>query len=161
MSDTDLTSDQLDALERELRQAKGRSRAVSSSELAEKFVPSDSSGNPKTREAIKHLMRERGLPVIGGGQGYFIPRTNAEISENVQSLQERINGIKERQRLLVDNWAAHNGMATDGGQQTERFDPETATEAEFYDRLTDEEQSFVDENATFSAEGMWRHHHGD
>jgi len=53
--------------------------------------------------------------VIGGSDGYYIPESNAEISENVQSLQERIEGIKERQRLLVDNWAAHTGATTDGG----------------------------------------------
>jgi len=136
---TDLTTDQLDAIERELRAAEGRSNAVSSGELAEKYVPSDSSGNPKTREAIKKLMRDRGLPVIGGGQGYFIPHTNAEISENVQSLQERIEGIKERQRLLVDNWAAHTDAATDGGTSE-------------WEQMSDDEQQQVKDDPVLTKE---------
>jgi len=139
---TDLNTDQLDAIERELRAAKGRSQAVSSGEIAEKYVPSDSSGNPKTREAIKHLMRDRGLPVVGGGQGYFIPHTNAEISENVQSLQERIEGIKERQRLLVDNWAAHTGTATDGGSE----------QPSEWEAMTDEERRQIRNDSVLEAE---------
>ena len=38
----------------------------------------------------------------------------------VRSLQGRIDGIKERQRLLVDNWASHTAQptASDGGHPT-------------------------------------------
>ena len=114
---TDYNDATLDALERDLRAATP-SEPVTSGELAARHFPDDGSGNPKTRQAIKHLMRERQLPIIGVGRGYHVPTCNADVAEAVQSLQGRIDGIKERQRLLVDNWAAWSGVETDGGHPT-------------------------------------------
>ena len=114
---TDYNDATLDALESDLRAATP-SEPVTSGELADRHFPDDGSGNPKTRQAIKHLMRERQLPIIGVGRGYHVPTCNGDVAEAVQSLQGRIDGIKERQRLLVDNWAAWSGVETDGGHPT-------------------------------------------
>ena len=117
---TDYSQKTLDALESDLR-ATSPSTALTSGELAARYFPDDSSGNPKTRQAIKHLMRERGLPIVGGGNGYYVPQSNADVADMVRSLQGRIDGIKERQRLLVDNWASHTAQpttASDGGHPT-------------------------------------------
>jgi len=113
---TDYSPKTLDKLERDLR-ATSPSTPLTSGELAARYFPDDRSGNPKTRQAIKHLMRERGLPIVGGGNGYYVPQSNADVAEMVKSLQGRIDGIKERQRLLVDNWAHHTAQPTptDGG----------------------------------------------
>ena len=117
---TDYNDTTLDALESDLRAARP-SEPVTSGELAARHFPDDGSGNSKTRQAIKHLMRERGLPIVGGGNGYYVPQSNADVADMVRSLQGRIDGIKERQRLLVDNWASHTAQpttASDGGHPT-------------------------------------------
>ena len=117
---TDYNDATLDALESDLRAATP-SEPVTSGELAARHFPDDGSGNSKTRQAIKHLMRERGLPIVGGGNGYYVPQSNADVADMVRSLQGRIDGIKERQRLLVDNWASHTAQpttASDGGHPT-------------------------------------------
>ena len=116
---TDYNDRTLDALESDLRAATP-SEPVTSGELAARHFPDDGSGNSKTRQAIKHLMRERGLPIVGGGNGYYVPQSNADVADMVRSLQGRIDGIKERQRLLVDNWASHTAQptASDGGHPT-------------------------------------------
>ena len=117
---TDYAQKTLDALESDLRAATP-SEPVTSGELAARHFPDDGSGNSKTRQAIKHLMRERGLPIVGGGNGYYVPQSNADVADMVRSLQGRIDGIKERQRLLVDNWASHTAQpttASDGGHPT-------------------------------------------
>ena len=117
---TDYNDRTLDALESDLRAATP-SEPVTSGELAARHFPDDGSGNSKTRQAIKHLMRERGLPIVGGGNGYYVPQSNADVADMVRSLPGRIDGIKERQRLLVDNWASHTAQpttASDGGHPT-------------------------------------------
>ena len=117
---TDYAQKTLDALESDLRAATP-SEPVTSGELAARHFPDDGSGNSKTRQAIKHLMRERGLPIVGGGNGYYVPQSNADVADMVRSLQGRIDGIKERQRLLVDNWARYTAQpttASDGGHPT-------------------------------------------
>jgi hypothetical protein len=122
---SDFDADTLDALAADLRSAVGSDNAVTSGELADRHFPDDSSGNPKTREAIKVLMRSRKLPVIGGGDGYYIPEHNEPVSAAVQSLQSRKDGIDERIQLLIDNWEAwRSEPATDGGlskQERERI----------------------------------------
>jgi len=146
---TDYNARTLDALEADLRAATP-SEPITSGELAARHFPDDSSGNPTTRKAIKHLMRERQLPIIGVGNGYHVPTCNADVADAVQSLQGRIDGIKERQRLLVDNWAAHSAVettpdtqqatATDGGHgltddELERInDDPVLTPADFKER---------------------------
>jgi len=119
---TDYNAQTLDRLESDLRAATSLD-PITSGELAARHFPDDSSGNPRTRKAIKHLMRQRGLPIIGVGNGYHIPESNAAVAEAVQSLQGRIDGIKERQQLLVDNWAAYSAVETDGGTTEDTTSP--------------------------------------
>jgi len=119
----------LDAIADDLRtEAVGAEHALTSGDLADRHIPGDSDANPKTREAIKILMRERGLPVIGGSQGYYIPASAGPIEEAIDTLDGRIAGIQERKQLLQENWESWTQRrATDGGDDV----PEGLTREEF------------------------------
>jgi hypothetical protein len=107
---TDIDGETLDALATTLRSgARGQDNAITSGELAARHVPDDGEANPTTREAIKILMRERGLPVIGGPSGYYIPESQAPVDDAIASLEGRVEGIRERQQLLAENWAEWTG----------------------------------------------------
>lgn len=125
---TEIDDDLLDAIEADLCDAVGREQAITSGELATRHCPDDGEAQPTTRKAIKMLMRERGLPVIGCNVGYYIPTSNEPVAEAVQSLQGRIDGIKEKQRLLVDNWAAYRDDSDndDGPAESTLSDEEIA-----------------------------------
>lgn len=108
-------------------------QAITSSELADQLDIDDSEGNPETREAVKIAMRERGLPIIGGGNGYYIPVDPAKVEDAIESLDGRIAGIQERKDLIEDNWRnwtaqeriyRDDAAATDGGAvvENERVD---------------------------------------
>lgn len=103
--------DTLDAIEADLKGAVGQSQAITSGDLADRHLPADGEANPATREAVKVLMRERDLPVIGGPTGYYIPTSQEPIDDAIASLDGRIAGIRERQQLLAENWAdwTHGG----------------------------------------------------
>lgn len=113
MSSTTPSADTLDDLEADLRDAVGQDAAITSGELADRHFPEDGEANPETREAVKTLMRERGLPIIGGSTGYYIPAEQAPIDAAIESLEGRIAGIRERQKLLAQNWAAWDHSNTD------------------------------------------------
>lgn len=104
---TEITGDVLDDLAETMRtEAVGKDNAITSGELADRHFPSDGEANPTTREALKILMRKRGIPLIGGSSGYFIAQSQAPIDDAIESLEGRVQGIRERQRLLAENWQA-------------------------------------------------------
>jgi|APHM01.1.fsa_nt_gi hypothetical protein len=109
----------LDRVEQDLRSnAVGKENATTSAELAERHAPDDGTAQPKTRRAIKVLMRERGLPIIGGSSGYYIPEDPERVSDAVETLQTRIDGIEERRRLLEENWTAWEAGEETSQQKT-------------------------------------------
>jgi hypothetical protein len=55
------------------------------------------------------------MPVIGNNAGYYVASSNRDVAEYVMGLQDRIDGIKERQRLIMENW-----------KQTQESNDETA-----------------------------------
>jgi len=104
-------------------------QAITSGQLADDLGIDDSEGNPKTREAIKVLKRERGLPVVAGNTGYYIPVERGPIEDYIESLEGRIDGIRENQQLMRENWQAWQQhaeaeLATDGGEDLELTEEE-------------------------------------
>jgi hypothetical protein len=91
-------------------------QAITSGELADEVTGETADANPKTREAIKILMRERGIPVVGGSQGYWIPVDGDRVEDTLDSLDQRIAGIEERKQLLAENWRRWNSDGGSDGQ---------------------------------------------
>lgn len=109
---TSIDGDLLDAVEEELR---GRTKddAIHSGELADKVGIDDGEANPKTREVIRTLMEERGLPIASANCGYWMLESDAQLRIYVNDLRGRIAGIEERIEMVQENYK--NAIA-DGGQ---------------------------------------------
>jgi len=84
-------------------------QAVTSSELADEITGEDAEANPKTREALKVLMRERDLPIVANNHGSWIPVHEDPVETKLEELDARIAGIEERKQLLSANWRRWTG----------------------------------------------------
>lgn len=131
-----IDGDLLDRLEAELRDRVGRERAITSGELADRITAEDAEANPKTREAIKELMRERNLPVVAGNTGYYIPASDDRVEEYLDGLEGRIAGIRERERALREAWDGWDPNP-DPDPDPPRTDGGPASDAATYDSVED------------------------
>lgn len=91
----------LDELQAIISQHVGKDNAITSGELASACGVADSEANPKTREAVKILIRERDVPIGSCSQGYYLMDCRAELEENLEGLRGRIAGIEERMQIMV------------------------------------------------------------
>ena len=101
---TALDAEVLDELERVLREHVGPNQAITSSELADELEITDGEANPATREAIRIVCEERGLPVAASARGYYVIESTDELEEYLESLDGRIAGIQKRKRLVARAW---------------------------------------------------------
>jgi hypothetical protein len=158
---SDLDGRHLDRLETELRQAIGRDNAITSGELADRITDEDSEANPKTREAIKVLMRERGLPVIGGNAGYFIPEGPQRVEDALETLDSRIDGIQERKQLLSENWEnweRQHEMYTDGGDGRDAGDQDGSDDVDA--DIPDDVREQIEDDPVLTVEDWLEHRSG-
>lgn len=122
-TDTDTTTDGpsidkplLDALADELREATSKDTAKTAADLADAVGIEDTEASPKTREAIKTLLRhdEYDLPIRSCHAGYYILTTQSELEEYLDNLDGRIAGIEERKELIT---AAYKQRQRGGGDE--------------------------------------------
>ncbi len=90
------------AVEKILRSHVGKASAISSKEIAKLLDIGDVEGQPKTRNLIKMVIRDRVLPILASGAGYFMAGNRDELSECVDSLQQRADQIINRIRLITE-----------------------------------------------------------
>jgi hypothetical protein len=124
-----IDGDTLDAVATELKErhtariegelSSAAKQAITSGDLADQITGEDAEANPKTREAMKVLMRERGLPIVGNHNGNWIPVSEDAVDDKLADLDARIAGIEERKDLLAENWAAWTDDDTDGQPTTD------------------------------------------
>jgi hypothetical protein len=109
---TDIDGALLDAVEAELR---GRTKedAIHSAALADAVGIDDGEGNPKTREVIRILMEERGLPIGAANCGYWLIESRAQLETYTDTLEGRIQGIQDRIDTVTRNYEQ---AIADGGQ---------------------------------------------
>lgn len=166
MTDAAVDGGLLDDLETEFRQRyykreRGEydrsEQAITSGELADTFGIEDAEGNPKTREAIKILKRERGLPLVGGPDGYRIPLSGDAIDDYHDSLEGRIEGIRENQRLMQRNWRSWQ-------QRQAAYQPTTVDvpEVEFDDAgdIPDEVRERIESDPVLTVKDVLEHMEG-
>jgi len=104
-ADASSTPSLADQVYEELRGRTSQAEAITSGELSDRLNVGDGEANPKTRELIHDVMRERDLPVIAGHSGYYVAGSLKEVEEYLDDLDGRIAGIEGRKRDLV---AAYN-----------------------------------------------------
>ena len=70
---------------------RGRSNQISSREINE-VVELDTVGSfPKTRQCIRDIMFQERIPIIGGGNGYYIAETEQEIADAFETFDSCLN----------------------------------------------------------------------
>lgn len=111
MSGAAIDGDVLDRLEAILRDHRGPDNPITSSELADRLSVDDAEGNPVTREAIKELCKERGLPVAAGHAGYYLIETESQLEEYLDGLENRKQGIEARMWLVRKAWRESQGQS--------------------------------------------------
>ena len=109
------------AVEREELQEKillyiagARGSRVSSEEIRRTFgLERPRGGNRVTRGLIKDAMRgvalDRGIPIGADSAGYFLVTSESELKAYLKNLDTRIEGIKERKRLVHSAWLTRPG----------------------------------------------------
>jgi len=107
---TDIDGALLDDLADILR-GRPRSQAITSSQLSDRLGLSDGEASPKTREAIRVLRRERGLPVRAGNVGYWVCQSEQEAEEYLDDLLGRIDGIRQTMAEFAEAWEQYHGDA--------------------------------------------------
>lgn len=133
-------------------------QAITSGELADTYGIEDAEGNPKTREAIKILKRERGLPIVGQNNGYYIPVTGGPIEDYIERLEGRIQGIRENQDLMRQNWQSwqqRERAYSAGAADVEATVVDHSAECDGGDReLTDAERERVENDPVLTVEDV-------
>lgn len=113
---TDIDGATLDALTLELLDT-GPDDARTAAELARRTGIDDRGGSPVTREAIRELIDERGVPVVAGTKGYYLLDSPAELKRYLATLDSRIAGIEERKQLVVAAWNRYRDAQAETGER--------------------------------------------
>ena len=81
----------------------GADSPVTSRELSEELGGMDTlDSTPNTRELIRYLVAVEGYPIAAGSTGYYMLSDEDELLEYLSSLQNRIQGIQQRQQNVID-----------------------------------------------------------
>ncbi|MGQ3414478.1 hypothetical protein ACT4ML_19845 [Natrinema sp. LN54] len=85
----------------------GEDNKITAREIDEE-VGLDSVGSfPNTRAAIRELLFEDQIPVIGTTQGYYVAESQDQVDEYIEGLEGRIMEITERKFAITraaENW---------------------------------------------------------
>lgn len=100
---TEIDGAVLDAIETELAE-RGRDDAITAAEIGETVGIDDGEASPATREAIRALLTERGVPIRSGNVGYWVCQSEAEAEEYRADLRSRIEGIEQRLTAFETAW---------------------------------------------------------
>ncbi|WP_089649871.1 hypothetical protein [Halobacterium hubeiense] len=88
-------------------EAEGPSNAISSREINEQ-VDVDSVGSfPQTREIVRELLMEEGIPIASNTNGYYVIESEEQLADYVDTLDSRMTGIAERRYGILraaDQW---------------------------------------------------------
>lgn len=97
----------LDRLQALMMDHRGPDNTISSGQIAEMLDIDDGEAQPKTREAIRTLSEERGVPIASTSRGYFLIETEGQLNDYLERLDSRIAGIQQRKQTVMDAWGDH------------------------------------------------------
>jgi hypothetical protein len=89
---------------REILAGRARDDAITAADLSDRLGLDDGDTSPATREIVRTLLTERGVPVRSGSVGYWVCQSEAEAEEYRENLQSRIEGIEQRLNAFETAW---------------------------------------------------------
>lgn len=101
------TSEEYEQVKELLLEHRGKGNEISAREI-DGVVDLDNVGSfPNTRACIRDIIMRDGIPVIGGGNGYYVAETEQEIHAAIATLDSRIIKTTERKvglRQAARDW---------------------------------------------------------
>lgn len=82
----------------------GKANKVTSSQIADQIGIKEDDTHARTRALIFETAIKYKLPLAANNRGYFLIKTKVEYDEYIRNLDSRIAGIKERKRIITDNY---------------------------------------------------------
>ena len=93
---------------------------VTSYAIMRNFGLHDTEGTPRTRALIKTAMREAGItlgiPIGADHRGYFLLSTPEEFFNYMTNLDNRMDGIRERQDICRKAWDQRKRLQEPGNE---------------------------------------------
>lgn len=83
-----------------LLEHRGKGNEISSREINQQLEMDNVGSFPQTRECIRDIMLNEQIPIIGGGNGYYVAETEEEVQDALETFESRILSITERKMLL-------------------------------------------------------------
>lgn len=94
------TQEEYETVKELLLEHQGKGNEISSREI-NAVVELDNVGSfPQTRKCVKDVMFNERIPIIGGGDGYYVAETEEEVADAVDTLESRIMKTTERKMAL-------------------------------------------------------------
>lgn len=90
-----------------LLQHQGKGNEITSRELNSELNLDTVGSFPQTRTLIRDIMFEERIPIIGGGNGYYVAKTEQEVQDALDTLESRITNTAERRMVLqraAEDW---------------------------------------------------------
>lgn len=93
----------------------GQGDQISSREINEVVQLDTVDSFPNTRRCVRDIMFEEKIPIIGGGNGYYVAETEQEIADAFKTLDSRILETAERKMALRRAANQWDNIETDDG----------------------------------------------
>lgn len=87
-----------------LEQHCGRRSAISSAKLAYLLGIQEDDTHSGTRELIFECAEKYQLPVAATNRGYYLLQTDEEYYDYIQTLEDRMAGIRRRAQVITENY---------------------------------------------------------
>ena len=90
-----------------LQTHKGKEHPITSAKIAEMLGIKEDDTHAKTRAIIRECAEEYYLPLLSSNRGYYLAQSENELNQYIKNLDSRIAGIKERKRIIKNNFERH------------------------------------------------------
>ncbi len=87
-----------------LEEHRGKKNKITSAKIAKMIDIDEDDTHSKSRRLIEDAIEEYGLPVAADSRGYFMIETEDELEEYMENLDARIDGIKDRKKVVTKNF---------------------------------------------------------
>ncbi len=82
------------------KEARGKQNAKTTDQIARAVGLRLTTENTKVRDAIRRLVFEEHIPIVGSSRGYFVAQSADEVKSAARSLQRRKRKIAQREEIL-------------------------------------------------------------
>lgn len=87
-----------------LLRSKGKKHQITSKEIAKAIGISENDTFARTRALIFQCASTYKLPLAADARGYYLITNKGEYEDYIKNLDARIEGIRERKRIITENY---------------------------------------------------------